>query len=148
MVKIYPKKLFPAENRTSSPRTASACFFVVNVDSTVIKHFQDLKDLIFWTFWKKNWLCLASWALFIVKLYKAFQTALGKQPWLVKSWLNFNLNFSFKFPYRIVEKVETCDGNGQMFWQVPPSFQPSHFGYYFAFSWLRFKHTEYKGTLT
>ena len=46
--------------------------------------------------------------------------------------------------YRTVEKVGTCDGNGQKFWQVPPSFQLSHFGYYFAFSWLRFKHTEWK----
>ena len=26
-------------------------------------------------------------------------------------------------------------------WQVPPSFQPSHFGYYFGFSWFRFKYT-------
>ena len=68
-------------------------------------------------------------------------------------WLNWWLNFDrFKFLYnltgRTVEKVKTCDGNGQKFWQVPPSFQPSHFGCYFVFSWLRFKHAECKGTLT
>ena len=31
-----------------------------------------------------------------------------------------------------------------MFWQVPPSFKPSHFH---IFSWLRFKYIEYKGSL-
>ena len=36
--------------------------------------------------------------------------------------------------YWTVEKVETCDGNGQKFRHVPPSFQPSHFEYYFVFS--------------
>ena len=35
---------------------------------------------------------------------------------------------------RTVEKVETCDGNGQTFVQVKPSFQPFQFGYYFVFS--------------
>ena len=49
---------------------------------------------------------------------------------------------------RTVGKVETCVGNLQRFGQVPPSFQPSNFGYYFVFSWLRFKHTEYKVILT
>ena len=32
--------------------------------------------------------------------------------------------------------------------QAPPSFQISQFGYYVVFSWLRIKHTEYKGSLT
>ena len=65
--------------------------------------------------------------------------------------IKFRSKFKFQIPlqyYRTVEKVETYDGNGQKFWQVPPSFQHSHFEYYFLFSWLRFKHTEYKGTLT
>ena len=68
-----------------------------------------------------------------------------------KAMIKFQSKFQFQIPlqfYRTVEKVETCYGNGQKFWQVPPSFQLSHFGYYFVFSWLRFKHTEYKGTLT
>ena len=46
--------------------------------------------------------------------------------------------------YRTVEKVKTCDGNGQKFWQVPLSFQPSHFGYYF----FLFCHDWDKGTIT
>ena len=52
---------------------------VVNVNSTVVFiHFEDLKISLFWTFWKNNWLSPASWALFILKLYKAFQIALCK----------------------------------------------------------------------
>ena len=63
------------------------------------------KILLFWTFWKKNWLCLASWGLFILNLYEAFQTALCKQPWSVESWLNFDLNFSFKFLYNFTGQL-------------------------------------------
>ena len=62
-----------------------------------------------------------------------------------KVMIKFRSKFQFQTPlqfYRIVKKVETYDGNGQKFWQLPPSFQPSHFGYYFVFSWLRFKYTE------
>ena len=106
------------------------------------------KITLFWTFWKKDWLCLASWALFILKLYKAFKQQIAM---ISKVMIKFRSKFKFKIPlqfYRTVEKVETCLGNGQTIWQVPPSFPPSHFGYYFVFSWLRFKHTEYKGTLT
>ena len=40
----------------------------------VFKHFEDLKNIIMLDILKKKWLCLASWALFILKLYKAFQT--------------------------------------------------------------------------
>ena len=56
--------------------------------------------------------------------------------------------FQYQIPWQFYRTVETCDGNGQKFWQVPPSFQPSHFGYYFAFPWLNFKGNEYEGTLT
>ena len=68
-----------------------------------------------------------------------------------KLMIQFGSKFQFQIPlqfYRTVDKVETCDGNGQKFCQVPPSFQPSNFGYCFVFSWLRFKHTEYKRTIT
>ena len=41
-----------------------------------------------------------------------------------------------------MKKIKLVMVNGQKLWQVPPSFQPSHFGYYFVFSWLRFKYTE------
>ena len=66
---------------------------------------------------------------------------------MIKFWSKFQSQSPFQC-YKTVEKVETCNGNGQKSWQVLASFQTSHFGYYFAFAWLRFKHTEYKGTLT
>ena len=62
--------------------------------------------------------------------------------------IKFQSTFQFQIPSQFYRTVETYDGNGQKFWQVPPPFQPSYFGYNFVFSWLRFKHTEYKGTLT
>ena len=44
---IYPRKQFPVENRTSSPRLQALTFCVVNVNSTaVFKHFENLKDLV------------------------------------------------------------------------------------------------------
>ena len=64
--------------------------------------------------------------------------------------IKFQSKLQFQIPlqcYRTVEKVETCDGHDQKFWLAPLSFQPSHFGYYFVFSWLRIKRTESKGTL-
>ena len=54
-----------------------------------------------------------------------------------KVMTKFRSKFQFEIPLQIygtVEKVETCDGNSQKFWQVPPSFQSSHFDYYFVFS--------------
>ena len=39
---------------------------------------------------------LALWALFSLKLYKAFRTGQCKQPRLVKLLLNFDINFIFK----------------------------------------------------
>ena len=54
-----------------------------------------------------------------------------------KSMIKFRSKSQFQIPlqfYRTVEKVETCDGNGQKILHVPPSFQPSHFGYYSIFS--------------
>ena len=57
-------------------RAFTSC--VVKVNSTVVfENFEDLKHIsLFWTFWKRNWLSFASWTLFILKLYKAFQAAL------------------------------------------------------------------------
>ena len=60
-----------------------------------------------------------------------------------KAMIKFQSKFQFQIPlqfHRTVKKVEIS--------QVPPSFQSSHFGYYLVLSWLRFKHTEYKGTLS
>ena len=53
-----------------------------------------------------------------------------------KAMIKFQSKFQFPIPlqfYRTVEKVETCDGKGKKFCEVPPSFQPSHFGYYLFF---------------
>ena len=69
---------------------------------------------------------------------------------MIKVIIKFRSKFQFQIPlqfYRTVERVETCDCNGRKLCKVPPSFQPSHFGYYFVFSLLRFNHTKYKGTL-
>ena len=68
---------------------------------------------------------------------------------MIKCYSKFQYQIPLQF-YRTAEKFETCDGNGQKFWQVPLSFQRSHFGDSFVFSWLRFNHTEgtLKGTLT
>ena len=78
----------------------------------VFKHFEDLKNIIMLDILKKKWLCLASWALFILKLYKAFQTTVQI------AMIKFRSKFQFQIPlqfYRTVEKVETCDGSGQRF---------------------------------
>ena len=54
-----------------------------------------------------------------------------------KAIIKFRSKFQFQILlqlYKTVEKVETCDRNDQKFRQVPPSFQSSHFRYYFVFS--------------
>ena len=59
-------------------------FCVVKVNSAVVfKHFEDLKDLIILNILKEKLPhlkieSLSSWALFILKLHNAFQTALCK----------------------------------------------------------------------
>ena len=53
-----------------------------------------------------------------------------------KVMIKFRSKFQFQIPlqfYWTAEKVKTCDGNVQKFLQVPPSFQPFHFGHYFFF---------------
>ena len=54
-----------------------------------------------------------------------------------ETMIKFRSKFKFQIPLQFYgndQKVETCDGNDQNFWQVLPSFQPSHFSYHFAFS--------------
>ena len=73
-------------------------FYEVNVNSTVVfKHFEDLKDLIILNILKKKWLCLASWALFILKLYKAFQTTV-QIAMTVKVKIKFRSKFLLQIP--------------------------------------------------
>ena len=107
MDQIYPGKVFPVENRTGSLRTTSLCFLCS----------KRLFNCCLYTFWRshrshyfehflKNWFCLAFWALFILTLCKAFRTVLCKQPWLVKPWLNFDLNFSLKSLYNFTGQLK------------------------------------------
>ena len=88
-------------------------FCVVNVNSTVVfKHFEDLTIL---SILKKK--LVASWTLFILKLYKAFQTTV-KIAMISKVLIKFRSKFQFQIPlqfHRTVEKIEAYDGNGQKF---------------------------------
>ena len=58
----------------------------------------------------------------------------------------FQSEFEFQVALQFYRTVETCDGNGQKFWQVPPSFQPSRFGYDFFMIEIQ-AYWKYKGTL-
>ena len=53
---------------------------------------------------------------------------------MIKSRSKFQFQIPLQFYGTKFEKVETWDGNGQKFWQVPTYFQHSHFSYYFIFS--------------
>ena len=103
--KFIEKGYFQLKTEQAVHRLQAFAFCVVNVNSTVtFEHLKISKISLFWTFWMRNcWNCLslASWALFIFKLYKDFQTTLCKQPWLVKPRLNFDLNFSIKSFYNL-----------------------------------------------
>ena len=104
-------------------------FCVVNLSSILLflNIFKISKVSLFWTFWKKNWLCLASWALFILKLcgLKSLYnfTGLLKKLKLVMVMVKIYLHHKYHHLFNL---------------QI----------YYFIFSWLRLKHTKYKGTLT
>ena len=80
---------------------------VANVNSAaVFEHFKDLKNLIILSILKAKLVISCLLGSFYLKLCKAFQTALYKYPWLVKPWLNFNLNFSFKFCYSFTGQLK------------------------------------------
>ena len=125
-----PKKVFPVDNRKSENhrgilhmmilsfwtkftqtryfqlKTEQAvqglqvfAFCAVNVNSTVVfKHYFD-------HFERKTGYLLSP-GLFLsqncIKLFKP----MCKQPWLVKSWLNFDLNLSFKFLYNFTGQLK------------------------------------------
>ena len=80
MDQVYPKGYF--QSKTEQVVQGLQAFVILNVNVTVaFEHFEDLKNLIILNILKEKlviWLSLASWALFILKLYKAFQTALCK----------------------------------------------------------------------
>ena len=103
---IYPKNIFPVESRNIN------CF----------KHFS--QRFLYFEHFKRKIGYFLSPGLFILKLYKAFQTTV-QIAIISKVMIKFRLKFQFQTPlqfYRTVEKIETCDGSGQTFWQVPLSF--------------------------
>ena len=63
--------VFPVETEQAVKRLQTFAFCVVNVNSTVV-----FEHLIILNILKDKF--LSSWALFILKLYKVFQTALRK----------------------------------------------------------------------
>ena len=119
-------------------------FCIVNVNSSVVlKHFEYVKDLIIFSILKEK--------LVMPCLLGSFWTTVKIIAMISKGIIKFGSKFQFQIPLKIyttVQTIETCNGNGGRFWQVLASFQPSHFSYYFVFSGLRFKHTQYKGNLT
>ena len=56
--------------------------------------------------WKRNWLSLVSWTIVTLKLYTGFKIAKCKKSWLVKPWLNFDLNCKFKSFYSFSWKLK------------------------------------------
>ena len=117
----------------------------------VFKHFEDLENLITLKHFERKIVMSCLLGSFYLKILWSFSNSTEQIAMITKVIIKFRSKFQFQIPfqfYRIVEKVETYDGNGQKFWQLPSFFQPSNFGYFFAFSWLRFKYSEYKGTLT
>ena len=140
---IYPEEV----NKQQSVQGLQAfTFYIVNVNSTVVfKHFEDLKDFIILNILKEKLVMSCLLGSFYLKLVWSFSSSTVQIAVISRVMIKFWSKFEFQIPlqlYRTVDKVETFDGNGQTFWEVPPSFQPSHFGYYFVFSWSRFRYTE------
>ena len=77
--KFTQERYFQSTTEQAVQGLEAFAFCVVSVNSTVVfKRFEDLKDLIVLSILKTKWLYLASWALFILKLYNVFQRALRK----------------------------------------------------------------------
>ena len=71
------------------------CLFLSQFNWLLWWIFKVLK-ISFWTFWRKNCISLNLWALFIIKLCKAFRIAQCKQPRLVKPCLNSDIYVIFQ----------------------------------------------------
>ena len=79
--KITLKRYFQVKTEQAVQELQAFAFCVENVNSTAIfKHFKDLKISLFWT--------------------------LVNSKLLVKSWLNFDLNFGFKFLYNFTGQLK------------------------------------------
>ena len=76
---------------------------------TVLEIYLEILTLIFLKSCIRPWLCLVSWALSFPN--STVQIAMISKV-MVKFRPKIYFQISLKF-YRTVEKVETCDGNGQ-----------------------------------
>ena len=67
-----------------------------------------------------------------------------------KPRIKFRSKFQFQILYNFTEQLKKLKIVMVMVksFDMDHHFAASHFGYYLVFSWLRFKHTEYKVTLT
>ena len=77
--KFIQKKNFQLKTEQAVQGLQTFAFCVVNVNPTVFLNILKISKIsLFWKNWKKNRLFLASCALLIWKLFKAFETALCK----------------------------------------------------------------------
>ena len=117
--KFNQKRYFQSKTEQVVQGQQAFAFRVVNVNWTVVfKHFEDLKDLIILKILKERLVMSFRLGSFILKLYKAFPNSTVQIAMIRKAMLKFQSKFQFKISvqlYKKVEKVETCDGNGQKF---------------------------------
>ena len=145
--KFTKKKYFQSKTEQAVEGLQAFVFYVVNVNLTVVyKHYEDLEDLIILNILKEKLVMFCLLYSFYLNIMQSFSNSTVQKA-MIKFRFRFQFQIHLRF-YRTVEKVQSCDGNGQKLGQGPPFFHLSHFGYDFVFSWLRFKHTEYKVTLT
>ena len=117
--KFTRKRYFQLKTEQAVQGLQTFAFCIVNVNSAVVfKHFEDLKDLIILKILKERLVMSFRLGSFILKLYKAFPNSTVQIAMIRKAMLKFQSKFQFKISvqlYKKVEKVETCDGNGQKF---------------------------------
>ena len=103
--KFIQKKYFQLETEQAVQGPQVFAFWVVNVNSTVVfKHFDDVRDFIFLNILKQKLVVSYLLASFLAMISKVM--------------IEFRSKFQFRIPLqfqRTVEKVETCDYNGQKF---------------------------------
>ena len=117
--KFTRKRYFQLKTEQAVQGLQTFAFCIVNVNSAVVfKHFEDLKDLIILKILKERLVMSFRLGSFILKLYKAFPNSTVQIAMIRKAMLKFQSKFQFKISvqlYKKVEKVKTCDGNGQKF---------------------------------
>ena len=91
---------------------------MVNFNSTVVsKHFKDLKDLIILNILKEQFVMSCLLGSFYLKIV-CFSNSTVQIAMISIVMIKFRSKFQFQITlqfYRIGEKAEVCDGNGQKF---------------------------------